>query len=212
MKKVTQTFNWIKRGLLYPSIALLAVSVVFSSCDRDEVEPPQEENEVEEFTYIEFIFTNVDDPNDVRKGIWEDEDGFGPLEPAIVQQPTLAANTTYKLTFVMENRLVTPVEDVLDEILDEADEHQIFFEFSTNLFTSPTGTGNIQDRNSPINYLDFDENGLPLGLQTNWTTANPQTGATFRAVLAHKPDVKSPTSTWNSGDIDWDITFNVTVE
>ncbi len=200
----------MKNTLIFPLILLVSGLFIFSACEK-EVEAPDEENEVEEFTNIEFIFTNVDDPNDETRGIWEDEDGFGPIEPVILQHPTFRPNTTYRLTFIMENRLVTPIEDLTDEILDEDDEHQFFFEFSEALFSNPEGTGNIQDRDGLINYLDFDDNGIPLGLLTEWTTADPQTGAIFRAVLGHQPGVKSETSTWDSGDIDWDITFTIDV-
>ncbi len=194
-------------------LAVLVMAIVLTACssDDDGVTPPDEENPVEEFTNIEFIFTNVEDPNDETRGIWEDEDGFGPMEPVIIQHPEFKPNTTYRLTFIMENRLVSPVEDVTLEILDEDDEHQMFFEFDESLFSDPEGVGNIQDRDAPINYLDFDDNGLPLGLETEWTTAEAQTGASFRAVLGHQPGVKSATSTWDSGDIDWDITFTIDV-
>lgn len=201
-----------KRVLTYPMTFALAGSLFITSCNKDELEAPEEENVVEEFTNIEFIFTNVNDANDVSKGIWEDEDGFGPMEPVILQHPTLKAEETYKLTFLMENRLVTPVENVLEEILDEDDEHQIFFAFDEGMFSSPEGVGNIADNSGQINYLDFDDNGLPLGLQTEWTTADSKTGAKFRAILAHKPGVKDANSSWNSGDIDWDITFDMTIE
>lgn len=202
----------MKKYLSFPITFMLFGAFLFTSCnDDDDVAPPAEENPVEEFTYIEFIFTNVDDPNDVTKGIWEDEDGFGPMEPVILQHPVFSAETTYKLTFVMENRLVTPFEDLREEVEDEDDEHQIFFAFDETLFSDPEGNGNIDDRDSPINYLDFDENGLPLGLETLWTTGSPQEGAFYRAVLGHQPGVKGPDSTWDSGDIDWDITFSIDV-
>ena len=202
----------LKKALVSPMIILTAGIFVIASCKKEELKAPEEENVVEEFTNIEFIFTNVNDPNDVSKGIWEDEDGFGPQEPAILQHPTLKADETYKLTFLMENRLVSPVENVLEEIMDEDDEHQIFFAFDAGMFSSPSGVGNIADNSGEINYLDFDDNGLPLGLETEWTTAGAVTGAKFRAVLAHKPDVKGPNSAWNSGDIDWDIEFSIDIE
>lgn len=194
-------------------LAVLMMTLIFTACssDDDGVAPPDAENPVEEFTDIEFIFTNIEDPEDETRGIWEDEDGFGPGEPVIIQHPEFKANTTYRLTFIMENRLVTPVEDVTEEILDEDDEHQMFFEFSESLFSDPEGIGNIQDRDGPINYQDFDDNGLPLGLETLWTTGEVQENASFRAVLGHQPGVKSETSTWDSGDIDWDITFTINV-
>ncbi|MCC5921657.1 MAG: hypothetical protein LAT68_04455 [Cyclobacteriaceae bacterium] len=208
-----KTNNWKLRSSLW----LLVAGLLFTVACSDDVEAPEEENEVEEFTNIEFIFTNINDASDVSRGIWEDEDGFGPLEPVIIQHPTLKAGETYELTFIMENRLVTPVEDVMDEIMDEDDEHQIFFAFDDNLFSDPTGTGNIRDEvnnrtDNDINYLDFDDNGLPLGLITRWTTVEEaRTDGKFRAVLAHKPGLKTETSTWNADDIDWDITFDLTI-
>lgn len=202
-----------KKDFKLSSIAMLMILIFATSCSSDDegVTPPEEENPVEEFTNIEFIFTNVNDPNDATRGIWEDKDGFGPMEPVIIQNPEFKANTTYKLTFIMESRLVTPVEDVTEDILDEDDEHQMFFQFSESLFSNPTGIGNIINRDGEINYLDFDDNGLPLGLETEWTTGDEQTNATFRAVLGHQPGVKSETSSWDSGDIDWDITFTIDV-
>jgi hypothetical protein len=190
----------------------LCLALLSVSCKKDDVEVPEEENEVEEFTYVEFIFTNVNNPSDVSKGVWEDADGFGPQEPLILQHPVLNANTTYKLTFVFENRLLDPVYDLMPEILDEADEHQVFFEFDEDLFLSPTGTGNITNPNGEVNYNDYDENGLPVGLETLWITAAPVQDASFRAVLGHQPGVKSATSTWDSGDIDWDIRFSINVQ
>lgn len=201
----------MKKPLFYSLASILFASFLFVSCEKDDIDVPEEENEVEEFTYIEFIFTNVNDPTDVSKGIWEDEDGFGPMEPVILQHPELSANTTYRLTFVFENRLLDPVYDLMDEILDEADEHQIFFAFDEDLFTSPVGNGNIDDRDGPINYEDSDQNGLPVGLETTWTTGAPIDDAKFRAILGHQPGVKTATSTWDSGDIDWDITFSIDV-
>jgi hypothetical protein len=191
---------------------ILFISFLFSlaSCRKD-IEPPLEENEVEEFTYIEFLFTNTADASDVRKAIWIDADGFGPGEPVVTQNPVLAPNTTYELTFVMENRLVSPAFNLLGEIEDEKDEHQIFFEFTAGFFTSPTGSGNIQDRNGAINYLDTDNNGLPIGLRTLWTTGDNLTNGTMRILLGHQPGVKTSTSTWDSGDIDWDITLNLSI-
>ncbi|MFN6946406.1 MAG: hypothetical protein ACK4ND_15770 [Cytophagaceae bacterium] len=193
-------------------IFLLLALFSLAACIKEDIAPPIEENEVEEFTYIEFIFTNQNTPGDVVKGIWEDEDGFGPKEPVILQHPVLKTGQTYILTYVMENRLMNPVENVLEEIKDEEDEHQLFYAFDENVFASPVGIGNIHDRNGVINYLDFDENNLPIGLKTEWTTGAPVENAKFRAVLAHQPGVKSATSSYDSDDIDWDITFNLTIE
>lgn len=201
----------MNKSIVYFLFIALFSALIFSACEK-EIEAPDAEDEVEEFTYIEFVFTNVEDPEDVRRGIWEDADGFGPQEPVILQHPTLAANTTYKLTYVFENRLLTPVYNLWEEIKQKEDDHQVFYEFDGDMFSSPEGTGNIQDRDGAINYDDFDSNDLPIGLETTWTTAGSKQAAAFRAIQAHQPGVKTATTSWDSGDIDWDITFSINIE
>ena len=198
--------NQHKLGHLLMLLLILSIGI---SCQ--EAEAPEEENETEIFTDVELIFTAED--GTVIRALAEDPTGGLGLNSTFTVQPfTLKANTTYTLTFEMLNRLVTPVEDVQEEILDEADEHQVFFEFTNNAFTNPTGSGNIQDRNGAINYLDFDQNNLPLGLRTRWTTGGPLENGTFRVWLAHQPGVKTPNSSAQDGDVDWDITFPMTIE
>jgi hypothetical protein len=187
---------------------LFIISIGFSC---QEAEAPEEENEVEIFTDIELIFTAED--GTVVRALAEDPTGGLAVNSSFTVQPfTLKANTTYILTFELLNRLVNPVEDVQEEILDEADEHQMFFEFTNNAFASPSGSGNIQNRNGEVNYLDFDENNLPLGLRTSWTTGGALQNGTFRVWLAHQPGVKTATSSANDGDVDFDITFEMTIE
>lgn len=182
---------------------------VFAACT--EAEAPEEENEVEIFTDVELIFT-ADDGTVVR-ALAEDPTGGLAVNSSFTVEPIiLKSNTTYVLTFELLNRLVSPVEDVQLEIKEEDDEHQMFFEFTENVFSSPTGIGNIQNRDGAINYLDFDRNGLPLGLKTKWTTADPQESATFRVWLAHQPGVKTATSSTQDGDVDFDITFPLIIE
>ncbi|WP_291781118.1 hypothetical protein [Cecembia sp.] len=198
-----------KQNKLSQLLMLMLILTIGFSCQ--EAEAPEEENEVEIFTDIELIFTAED--GTVVRALAEDPTGGLAVNSSFTVQPfTLKANTTYTLTFELLNRLVTPVEDVQEEILDEADEHQMFFEFTNNAFASPTGNGNIQDRNGAINYLDFDQNDLPLGLRTSWTTGGPLENGTFRVWLAHQPGVKTAFSSVNDGDVDFDITFSMTIE
>lgn len=197
-----------KTNTLRPLWILILSIFAFAACS--EAEAPEEENETEVFTDIELIFT-AQDGTVVRALAQDPTGGLGVNASFTIQPLTLKANTTYTLTFQMLNRLVNPVEDVQIEIKEEDDEHQVFFEFTNNAFSSPAGSGNIQSRNGAINYLDFDRNGLPLGLRTSWTTAGPRTNATFRVWLAHQPGVKTATSTAQDGDVDWDITFPMTI-
>jgi hypothetical protein len=185
---------------------LMMIFLLFVGLACNEAEAPAKENEVETFTDIELIFT-AENGDVVRALAVDPTGGLGVNSSFTVQSLSLRANTTYTLTFSMLNRLVNPVEDVLKEIMEEDDEHQVFFEFTSGAFSSPAGTGNIQNRNGAVNYLDTDRNGLPVGLRTSWTTAGPLDNGSFRVWLAHQPGVKTATSSANDGDVDFDIVF-----
>ena len=142
----------------------------------------------------------------------EDPDGDGIEELEVRGGITLSPDTEYTLTFAISNALdPDDVEDIGEEILDEDDEHQIFFSFTEGAFTSPMGDGNIDMASDPLNYSDEDENGNPVGLSTSWTTGVASTG-TFTARLQHQPEIKSDTTGANDGDTDFDLTFTVNIE
>ncbi|MEM8927974.1 MAG: GTP cyclohydrolase, partial [Bacteroidota bacterium] len=179
--------------------------------DDDDDETP-EENLPEVFTDVTLIFTAMD--GTVITASAQDPDGEG-ISDLVVNDPiTLATNTTYTLTYEILNALVTPAEDIGAEILDEDDEHQIFFSFTPDAFTSPTGDGNIGASNAadPINYNDTDDNGANVGLNTTWTTGGVLAGGSFRVNLQHQPGVKTATSTSEDGDTDFDLTFVLNIQ
>ena len=100
-------------------------------------------------------------------------------------------------------------EDITEEIAEEDEEHMFFFAWTEGLFASPEGDGNIDNRDDPVDYNDEDENGLPVGLSTTWTTGDSVPSGTFQVVLKHQPDIKSETSTVDDGGTDIDLTFDV---
>ena len=127
----------------------------------------------------------------------------------------LAVNTTYDLRFIIENGIADDPDeiDIAAEIAEEDDEHQIFFEFTDNAFASPTGNGNIDQFDDPLNYQDEDENMRPVGLETQWET--PLTGTTnglFRVLLKHQPNLKADDSTAQDGEDDFDLPFVLIIE
>ena len=118
------------------------------------------------------------------------------------------------LTLGMYNDLADPDSDeynISAEVEDEGAEHMLFFGWTGNIFSDPSGSGNIGDREGSVLYQDTDSNGLPLGLQTKWTTSGESTGA-LRIVLKHQPDLKSETSTSDIGESDMDVVFDVHVK
>ena len=101
---------------------------------------------------------------------------------------------------------------ITEEVVEESHEHMFFFSWTNNVFSDPTGNGNIDNRNDDINYEDADYNGLPLRLETSWTTGAAAAAGAFRVLLKHQPDIKNATSSSTTGETDLDITFTINVE
>jgi len=198
----------------YAFIAILSTAVL-TSCDDDDdddVMPPAEENETETITDVTLVFTSA---TDTVMASATDDDGLGPNELEISDAISLDINTTYVLTFIIENRIADDPDEmnIAAEIAEEDDEHQIFFEFSTDAFANPMGSGNITNDNGTVDYGDMDDAGLPVGLLTTWTTpATPLAAGFFQVRLAHQPDLKDENSTANTGEADFDLTFDLVIE
>jgi len=190
--------------LLYAVLTLF----IFTACEEDEA-APEEENEVEVFTDVKLVFTPTGGGAAVEAAA-QDPDGAGVQELQVLGAINLAANTEYLLSLMIENCLEDPCEDMNEEIAEEAEEHQFFFAFTNDAFTSPVGNGNMDNASDPINYIGFDGNGNPVGLNTNWTTGSASTG-TFTVQLQHQPDVKTATSGSTDGDTDFALTFNLNI-
>ena len=190
--------------LLYAFLTLF----IFTACEEDEA-APEEENEVEVFTDVKLVFTPSGGGAAVEAAA-QDPDGAGVQELQVLGTINLAANTEYTLTMVIENCLESPCELMNEEIEEEDDEHQFFFAFTNDVFTSPAGNGNIDSASDPLNYNDADGNGNSLGLNTSWTTGSASNG-TFTVQLQHQPDVKTATSGATDGDTDFALTFNLNI-
>ena len=187
----------------YLLIGLIGSTLVLSSCSDDDA--PGEEDVLEVITDVTLNFS--DGVNTVSVSA-SDPDGAG-AQPLAVQGPiNLSASTAYILTLDIENGLdPNDIEDIGEEILEEDDEHQFFYAFTTDAFTSPAGDGNIDLASDALNYNDMDDGGCAVGLNTTWTTGTAQMGGTFRVVLKHQPDIKTCTTGSTDGDTDFDLTF-----
>ncbi len=171
---------------------------------------PPCENEEEIITDVVLTWTPVDGGTPVVARA-QDPDGEGPLDLEVLDDVELVESTEYTLAITLANSIEN--EDITEEIMEEDDEHMFFFAFTDEVFTSPAGDGNVDNRPDPVNYNDMDENGLPVGLSTSWETECGEESATgsIRVVLKHQPGVKSATSTVDDGSTDVDLTFTVNV-
>lgn len=225
------TVNFLKKYSLY---TLLAAGFLFTSCDSDDV-APEEVHDHETITDVILTFTNNADANDVVTITAVDEDGVAGLDHGWEVEDNasidLAAGATYTLTFKIENHLEEEDHlriaegddghehgvDITEEIEEEGDEHQFFFEFTDGAFSDPTGNGNMDGNTTgdeAINYLDQDVNNNPIGLETSWTastTLSTETGV-FKARLMHQADgLKTSTSNVNVGDADFTVEFDLNI-
>jgi hypothetical protein len=90
---------------------LLITSIIFTSCDNDDDIVPEAENDLEVITDVKLIFTNAKDPTDTVEVTAEDPDGIGVEELTVNGSIDLDANTTYNLTFTIENHLAEEEEE-----------------------------------------------------------------------------------------------------
>ena len=191
-------------------LAALLLSVAISSC---EVDDPEKEEVPELITKVILRFES-ETGGEAIVATATDPDGEGVGDIEIDQPIKLALMTSYSLEIMLVNDLADitqPEYDVSEEVREEAGEHMFFFEWTDNLFAVPSGSGNIENSAGIVGYLDEDENGLPLGLETKWTTSGPATGE-FRIVLKHQPDLKSAQSDARTGETDLDVVLPVNVE
>ncbi|MEO1516857.1 MAG: T9SS type A sorting domain-containing protein [Bacteroidota bacterium] len=172
---------------------------------NEDTDAPPCENEEEVITDVTLTFTPVGGGAPVTATA-ADPDGPGPQSLEVTKQIRLAQNTEYEMSIELFNSIEQ--EDITEEIMEEDDEHQFFFEWTDDLFDSPTGNGNADNRDDPVNYNDFDRNDLPVGLSTNWTTKAAMTDGTFRVVLKHQPEIKDDMTTIDDGGTDIDITWD----
>ena len=206
--------NLINIHILPLVIFQLAVALTMllgmSGCETDD---PVREDVPELITKVTLTFTPSSGGNDVVVNA-TDPDGEGVQDLEIDGTINLGVTKSYTLRVALINGLAQPSDpeyDVTEEVKEEADEHMFFFSWTNNVFSDPTGDGNVDNRTDAVIYEDEDVNGLPLGLETSWTTAGVSSG-NFRVLLKHQPDLKSATSESSIGETDLDLTFTVKVE
>ncbi len=177
-------------------ISIFALLAVLASCDDDDT--PTVINEEELITSVEYRLINSADITDVVVLRSIDDDGEGPNPPLVSSSGPLSANSSYDGTVTFTNGTVTPPENITEEVIAEADEHEVFY---TSSLTSIT-----------ISKDDVDANNNPLGVQTTLTTAAAGTG-NLTITLRHEP-TKPNDNTLNGagGETDVEVTFGIEVQ
>lgn len=184
----------IKYLFLFGTISAMTLT----SCSNDDENPPII-NEEEVITTVIATFTN--DDNTVTMTSY-DEDGDGPVVPTVTVSGNFQAGETYTGTIRFVNQSVTPEEEITEEIHEESDEHQIFFQHN--------GLGTFT-------YADQDENGNPIGLNFHFTASATPTSGNLTITLIHEPDkfaegVSNGNIANAGGSTDAQVVFPVVIE
>ena len=208
----------MKNTLIKLRYLFVVILFLVTACATDD---PKKEDAPELITKVTLIFTPTNGGSTVVVSA-SDPDGEGVQDLAPEDEIVLEDGKTYDLSIELINELSSPDEegyDIAEEVKEEGDEYMLFFGWTNDVFSSPSGNGNIDNRADQVIYSDNDSNNLPIGLKTRWTTVDtgsahshvsPTTG-TFRIVLKHQPGLKNGSSVVNIGETDMDVTFSITV-
>lgn len=169
--------------------ALLIISTLITACGEDNPPPVNEE---ELITTLTLTFTDSTNTANVITTTFRDPDGDGGNAPTQFDTIRLEAGKTYFTEITLLDESKTPAENISDEVLEEANEHQFFFHAS--------------GANLTITYEDLDTNSppLPIGLNTKWVTGTASIGTT-QVILKHQPDVKNGTEAPGETDVELDF-------
>ena len=171
----------------------------FVGCSDDDT--PILINEEEVITTLSATLKPVGGGTDIElKTV--DSDGDGPNPPVVTISGNLLANTTYNGSLDLLNETVSPAESITEEIAEEDDEHQFFFQATNSIAT--------------FQYSDQDGDGNPIGLSFTLTSGNAGSGA-ITITLRHEPNksadgVSAGDITNAGGETDITATFPIVVE
>ena len=185
-----KTMKTMKRCTMY---ALLSIAMI--GCSDDDT-APEVINDEEVITTV--ILTLTPESGDQVVLTTVDIDGDGPDEPVTTVVGNFAENTQYQGAVRFLNETETPAEEITEEVLEEADEHQVFYTTTDGL--------NIETQ-----YEDEDSQGNPLGLQITLTTGAASQGS-LTVTLRHEPVKPNDGLDSAGGETDITTSFDVTIE
>jgi hypothetical protein len=157
---------------LFNSKYILLFSTLFIiSCSKD---TPEVVEEQELITTVELEFRAADETTQTIR--WQ-------VDQTNNQTVSLKANTAYEVSIsFFDESDPADVEDITEEVREEADEHQVFYEFS-NVSVSYT-SGDLDT---------LDSEGNPVFIHSIWNASATGSGI-IRAYLIHEPTTKSSTN------------------
>lgn len=182
MNKITKT-----------SLFFLLTTLLIIGCGKDDDGPKPTTtppiNEEELITTVKLTFVDTAGNQPTVEAWFRDPDGDGGNVPTQFDTIRLVANTVYNTTITLLDESKNPVEDITQEVEEEADEHLFCY--------TPNGIN--------LTIIRTDTDGtFEVGITTQWATGNGSVGTT-KVVLKHQPGVKDGTCA--PGDTDVELDF-----
>ena len=174
-------------------LILSVITAVGYSCSKGDTPAVNEEE------LITTLRLNLIESGTTTTKVFEfkDPDGEGGNAPSRFDPIILDANKTYTCEIQVLNESLSPPEDITDEVMAEANDHQFYFE--------PIGV------NINVTALNNDARGLPIGLSSTWATGAVSSG-TFKVTLKHKPGTKAAGDPTSKGETDIEVVFPTSVQ
>ena len=185
-----KTMKTMKTSAFY---ALLTLAML--GCSDDDT-TPEIINEDELITTV--ILTLTPDSGDQVVLTTKDLDGVGPDEPVTTVVGNFSENTIYDGTVAFLDESGEEVEDITQEVIEEADEHQVFYTVGEGLNITTT-------------YLDSDSNGNPLGVSITLETGEASSGS-LTVTLRHEPVKPNDGLESAGGETDISTSFDVSIQ
>jgi len=151
--------------------AFFLASTLLISCSNDD-DNPDPVNEEEVITTVRLTLTGGGSTVVFQS---QDLDGDGPNAPVVTMTGSITASTQYAGSVQFLNELESPAENITTEVLEEDDEHQVFYGFSGSA-------------GSTVTYTDMDDDGNPIGVNVSFNSGVASTNNVLTVTLRHEPN------------------------
>ena len=173
------------------SQTIFALFFVFTAvqCSKDS---PDEIHDHETINRVTLTVTRADGTS--TDYTWNEGDN----EPTI----NLGANSTHQVSIAFYDVSdAAEVENITEEVIEEADEHFVFYEVASASLTISAASNDIRD-----------SDGIAININTEWTTGDASSGV-VQAALIHGPTSKTgSTRSSLGGGTDVELNFPVEIQ
>lgn len=183
--------------MMLMSVLAMTLALFGTSCDH--LDDPHDHYDDHDAVTTVTLTLVAQGTTDTTRVTWEDLDGIGGTNPSRIDTLFLKPGAIYLGSVQFENRAESPAKNITEEVLDDADEHQVFYAVSDSL--------------GKVTVLDKDGRGLPLGLVFSISTTTTAAAVPGRLTLSlyHYESESSKNGTDPADETDVEVTFPLLV-